>query len=844
MKIRKIVNKIMALGIGASMVGATITGAVATDLVNYPAPFIKDGKFNGVLVVGDRAAAEDVIGASDIAASLQFAATTPVATETETVLEGDAWKVGTSTKILELAENLKSGTNKESIATITSNSFIDDAELEVLLEKGKTRNTKGSAAYDQRLYFEDATTGFVQLLEDDTDVTADFLYFQSGKQIVRYELEFTSALESDVDDINGRSSTTGNFLSDFEDVDITILGKKYTIVQATRNGANQGQILLGLMTGPIKDSLVEGDTKTYTFNGQDFEVTLEFVDSTNAKFLVNGESTRLLRDGETGKLSDGTIIGVTEILYQDYAGGVHMASFFLGAQKLELKDTDITDSSSSHELKVNEKTIDGAHVTIEGSDDNSIFKIDRIGINMTADDNYYVPKGGNLSNVIDQKDLLFTSNWDVSYQGLSSPKTQEIAIKASGSDDYILEFVDKNGNRAKLPIMHAVSGSTIRFGDNDDDLIVQENKTITKDDYFILTDETDKNGERSSFALRYRGADKITSDSPIIKFDELGSGDRIERPISVGSVLSGVVGPDGQDLFEISQIKLGGRTFKVYNASSIGSNDFDILVDINGDNTIGSNVVSLNTQYGTNISIENSSSQGVTVLIGTPNSNHYDDLAPTSFIFNLNATGGEARLSLDPSQNHNFITPDDDDRNEYAYSSYGAYAKRSTPSNAPQEVSIEYPQSQRVPLVYITESKATFTETEKAVGGAVKIQRIDVGATKLASEVKNIREINAILVGGPCANVATAELLGNPEDCTLGFEPGVGRIELYENDGNVAMLVAGYTKEDTRNVAQVIANHLHYKDDLKGNAAEVKQTDSTLIVAESMLKAGIGATEK
>ena len=69
---KKAIKKIVAIGIGASMVGATIMGAAA-GLNSYPEPFVKDGKFSGTLVVGDNAAAQDVIGVSDIAMSLQFA---------------------------------------------------------------------------------------------------------------------------------------------------------------------------------------------------------------------------------------------------------------------------------------------------------------------------------------------------------------------------------------------------------------------------------------------------------------------------------------------------------------------------------------------------------------------------------------------------------------------------------------------------------------------------------------------------------------------------------------------------------------------------------------------------
>ena len=44
-------------------------------------------------------------------------------------------------------------------------------------------------------------------------------------------------------------------------------------------------------------------------------------------------------------------------------------------------------------MKVDDETIDNANVWVEGSDDNTNFKIDRIVVNMTADDDYYIPAG-------------------------------------------------------------------------------------------------------------------------------------------------------------------------------------------------------------------------------------------------------------------------------------------------------------------------------------------------------------------------------------------------------------------------------------------------------------------
>src|SRR3989338_3911938 len=110
MKVRKAIRKIVALSTGAAMLGATMFGAMAADLANYPSPlFIKDGVFDGVLVVGDSAAAEDIIGVTNIATSLQSAAVKRKAVETGGVtvdVEGDAKRIGTTSNFLEIGEGL------------------------------------------------------------------------------------------------------------------------------------------------------------------------------------------------------------------------------------------------------------------------------------------------------------------------------------------------------------------------------------------------------------------------------------------------------------------------------------------------------------------------------------------------------------------------------------------------------------------------------------------------------------------------------------------------------------------------------------------------------------------
>jgi hypothetical protein len=89
-------------------------------------------------------------------------------------------------------------------------------------------------------------------------------------------------------------------------------------------------------------------------------------------------------------------------------------------------------------------------------------------------------------------------------------------------------------------------------------------------------------------------------------------------------------------------------------------------------------------------------------------------------------------------------------------------------------------------------------------------------------EIDNIKEHNIIVVGGPCVNMAAAELLGWPLKCDQDFEPGKAKIKLFDNGNNTALLVAGYAIDDTTIACRLLVNHEDY--DLSGNEIEVAGT--------------------
>ncbi|HLD42511.1 MAG TPA: hypothetical protein VJB08_00815 [Candidatus Nanoarchaeia archaeon] len=84
---------------------------------------------------------------------------------------------------------------------------------------------------------------------------------------------------------------------------------------------NNGRDRAGLAANDARQSfesdiLTEGSSKTYYLNGVQYDVTLYLVATANqvAKFIVNGEYTTSLAEGESYTLADGAIISVKNIL--------------------------------------------------------------------------------------------------------------------------------------------------------------------------------------------------------------------------------------------------------------------------------------------------------------------------------------------------------------------------------------------------------------------------------------------------------------------------------------------------------------------------------------------------
>ena len=147
-----------------------------------------------------------------------------------------------------------------------------------------------------------------------------------------------------------------------------------------------------------------------------------------------------------------------------------------------------------------------------------------------------------------------------------------------------------------------------------------------------------------------------------------------------------------------------------------------------------------------------------------------------------------------------------------------------------QTFKLLYPGAQSYGNVYVAETETSFTT---AAGGTQKVlKKVSIPLAMSDSDAlaadSSMNKKNYLLVGGPCANSASAKVLGQGTswpDCGAGFEEGVGRIVLKESNGKVAMVVAGMTALDTTRATRVLKNYKDYT--LSGDEVEVLGTSST-----------------
>ena len=212
MKIRQAIKKAVALGTGALMLGATILGASAVNVNEYPSIFLEDGKVNAKIIVGETADAIDVVGAIDIAADLQAAAVSKTSVKVEgagiSVTGGKTDKVAMNTGL-----NTDFGSLDEDDLPV-----LQDTSINVDIGQDKDYDVSDKIVFGSGISVETGLTS--------TGPSEDFkdrVFLEVSRDAVKYVYTFDEALDAN------------NYLtlaSSTDPVTIEFLGQSLNIIGA------------------------------------------------------------------------------------------------------------------------------------------------------------------------------------------------------------------------------------------------------------------------------------------------------------------------------------------------------------------------------------------------------------------------------------------------------------------------------------------------------------------------------------------------------------------------------------------------------------------------------------
>jgi len=842
MKVLKQFKKVLALGAACSLIGATIFGAHAITLADYPAPFITDGtpKDNLVLVVGDDATASDVVSMGNIISSLQQLAVKEEEIQSlkpkKAKIEGDYVEIGSPTNLLEI---------NETIGEIRSS--ISEFDLG-FLKGGSISTNRGVTKYAQYIQFNDSSTDTskkVIFTEDNFDNVGDFLYFASGEQIFDWTLQFEEGLQSATSNTNSSTAQLNHLI----DREINILGTPYTVVDAiVDTSVANGRVRITLLGGQTYGQLGENQEETFNYGDETYKVQIMILSETSGEALikVNDQLLPKIRPGEAEPLPTGDLFGIRDIITTGKETQSSMVRFYIGASKITFEDNNYADNTfSPGGAKVNNEVIDDASIQVAGSLSSSRdqFTINHIKYRLKAEGlhggNVFVPPGHGVREYLNEPEGMLAPLWDLKYNGLTDVPITTVKIDASGRDEYRLRFTNQEGLNYKIPIASLRMDGTMRHGDysggnqrglwNVEDNAEATRYFIQPEDYIILSDinsasstflsnagakQLDYSGcvrptstnDNTAFTriIKYQSATNV-SNSISYSFNDLATGSKQVKGNSTG----------GFDLI------VGGKT---YNGIK-DKNSNALSIDVNGDGTYTQHRISwIATEGGMLIGL-NSSPSTTPISTGEDNANNLGNhscitftTAGKQFDGGSAQSGGSLNIAI-PIQNNGGVIQLDmnailgipspisltsNPTIKQQLDDYGGLLEFYDPqSSIPQELTYEYPLSQRGGNVILTGGPVIVGEVKGPT--TLKIQPLPSGMSRLASEISNIKDHNAIIIGGPCANYWSDFLMEKPDPCYESIPANTGLLKLFEHsNGNVALLIAGQTADNTKIAAKSV----------------------------------------
>lgn len=454
------------------------------------------------------------------------------------------------------------------------------------LRSGRITTPEGTSNYTQRLRLgapylssdlQPVAVNYVTNDGADDEIRADYLVVDNVKPFLEYVVLFNPAFEGELE---------GNLIRDYEDKVLNIAGKDYAIVRASL--AASGPVSIVLMGGSTSDNIRENETKQYTINGVTYAVTLLDVidiagEPARANFSVNGELLPLLAEGDIDVLSNGMHFGVRDLLVNAREGA---ATFYLGADKLELSDTDVSDDTfATGAIEINDDIVENGVLRISGS----MTGVDTFGINAiayritmdSADGSGgvgYVPAGMSVRDVMDDPELLISDQLDIKYLGLLNRSTHSWSVAPSADNKtYLLTMQNAFGTIYTVPFL-SVYDDVLRFGTPTSDFVFLDAAPIGVNDTFPISSGPDD--DVISGILRFVGYNATTR---AVSFNDISTGEQYTVVLSESGAGNLIVGGTTHAV----QLQPGGIAVRVdLNGNGLSTSfDNDDIIFFRNDNT-------------------------------------------------------------------------------------------------------------------------------------------------------------------------------------------------------------------------------------------------------------------
>ncbi|QQG38465.1 MAG: hypothetical protein HYS32_02550 [Candidatus Woesearchaeota archaeon] len=743
---KKLVKKITALGVGAAMLGATLTSAVALDLADYPAPFLVNGKFaGGVIVAGDDAQVADTFSAVGLATHWQQNSYTSSEGKSVSVTGGKTEKVPLD----------DGGGNTEVGDANYLDNELDDEDLEFLADS--TLNFQ-SKEYDYReaLYLWNAGTAVTETIALKTSLTSSDDDYESDvvlelvKKAIGYYVVFDES-------INISKATTNDALKvDFLGKRIKITGASATQFTAqvgeehfmnvgdsvvvngktvTLNNVGSGGAINVDVDGVIETISASG---TETINGLEINNDETFYDSNDvsqrsATLIIGEDAVETYKDGDAYVGEDENnpdwvwdVVGLTN----DSATSV-IATVATGGLSVQTGPG----IGILNDFSVNSDDDDQVVGTREGM--NSCYSLPNNFIEVCLD-----------SLTLDDEDYM-----RVKIETVDDLDLDGTGLGRSGDDKAVLiESDEAEGlriNNAEFTGSH-VKSAALTADEKTNQIWLRWNGTKNFTDVFFW--------HRTNANVTWAGTmDVLGITSTDAEFGYVNWGDTKDTSATAQSVLFNIRQPNLLSSDGNSQLVIDVGTDDTRSPSN-GADD--IIVHIKGGNSTDYNAIG-----------------------NTSNSEEAGEL-----VWGTTTTLGNVT---------NIGTKDEDHRGIY-----GIVIRDPKNHGASDEVVIDIPNDQLYANIVV---KGQATQT--AAGSGKVLVPLDVDAiTKKSSEITGQEsKFNLLLVGGPCVNPTIAAVSGLSAYAACdawSLKVGEGVAKVVDNGGKVALLVAGTTGDDTAAVAK------------------------------------------